>query len=457
MGNQSIEENDAEDLNKEKHLVNNSSSAWNQTYKILILGFFLCLFTINISYWQYILPSIGVLLLLLGMRRLSNTNRWFYAGYLCTVLNTVKWYINLFIIAAWGEQKGLSETGLMVFGVMLQIGLVFFLYLAVRQELGKYTDINKSNIILGLIIFYIFVIFLNQMEGNHPILILVFILLVPIFILSRMEKLFSEMGKSGFEPRNLSSRINSKVLFCILLLGMSLEVTATCVFVHYDFTKGTEVSDVISSSKKSKIKKLTDLGVPESIAKDLKVSDIEYLIDADRCVRTSDVISVQNREVKVTDIFFHMKNQKTYALTYFHWLSNSKIFFEDAFDIEMVYTLRPIAGNILYSRKQKEYTKKFTVLRNMTDNEYTNNVFGMQETFTKYIYTMFSFPWNSENQRGYIIFNLAAGDKSGSDIIVNYYRRINPYELPYKNVLNPKVFIRKGAAQSVGMFNAWQE
>lgn len=457
MGNQSIGEKDTKDLNKEKNMGGSSSSAWNHTYKILILGFYLCLFTINISYWQYILPSVGVLLLLISMRRLSNTNRWFYAGYLCTVLNTVKWYINLFIIAAWGEQKGLSETGLMVFGVMLQIGLVFFLYLAVRQELGKYTDINKSNIILGLIIFYIFVIFLSQMEGKHPILILVFILLVPIFILSRMERLFSEMGKLGFEPRNLSSRINSKALFCILLFGMFLEVTATCVFVHYDFTKGTEVSDVISSSKKSKVKKLTDLGVPEKIAKDLKESDIEYLIGADRCVCTSNVISVQNRKVKVTDIFFHNKSKKTYALTYFHWLSNSKVFFEDALSIKMYQKLKPLSGNILYDQKQKEYTKALTVFRNMTDDEYTNNVFHMQEDFTKYIYAMFSFPWNSEKQRDYIIFGLASSDGLSSDIVVDYYRRVNPYELPYKNVINPEALIGKGAALSTGTFNAWQE
>ena len=50
---------------------------WRKPLNNITWGFILSLFTLNFAYLQYILPTIGIILIYLGFRSLRNENKWF--------------------------------------------------------------------------------------------------------------------------------------------------------------------------------------------------------------------------------------------------------------------------------------------------------------------------------------------------------------------------------------------
>lgn len=62
-------------------LVDQKTSLWQQTYENILVGMGMCVITLNFLLLNYILPSIGILMIFLGLRRLRRENRWFRSAY----------------------------------------------------------------------------------------------------------------------------------------------------------------------------------------------------------------------------------------------------------------------------------------------------------------------------------------------------------------------------------------
>lgn len=61
--------------------VDQKTSLWQQTYENILVGMGMCVITLNFLLLNYILPSIGILMIFLGLRRLRRENRWFRSAY----------------------------------------------------------------------------------------------------------------------------------------------------------------------------------------------------------------------------------------------------------------------------------------------------------------------------------------------------------------------------------------
>jgi len=420
---------------------------WKMAFRSLLIGIVLCSFTIHILYLQYILPSAGVILILIGMRMMRSNNRWFYAGYIFASLNLVRWVTYLFIESSLNIQKEQVINGDVVFGACIRICLFFLLYLGVQMELKKIGEIEKSSTILWLSILFIFISLISKTPFSKFPLIYLFTCLFLIIILLNMKKLFSEMEEWGYELIAAPVRINNRFLFCILFIGMFIEVTITCVYVHYDFTSGTQIVNMESDSNEIIRNKLINMGVADEIVAALQEKDLENIADAQSCVSKSEIIMVQNKQVVITNIFFYVKKNEIYGVTYFEWLSTSKVFFEDMMNLQMGYRITPIGGKIFYNIDQKEFEKNFNELKNMpaeVSNESSDDFMHISQDFTKDIYADFNYPWNSKKQRGYIMYHFDASKGWASNLVVSYYRRENPYNLPNEKIMNLRVFLHRG-------------
>ena len=87
-GKESPQEN-AEHLSKDQNEnggnkpVDQKTSLWQQTYENILVGMGMCVITLNFLLLNYILPSIGILMIFLGLRRLRRENRWFRSAWAC--------------------------------------------------------------------------------------------------------------------------------------------------------------------------------------------------------------------------------------------------------------------------------------------------------------------------------------------------------------------------------------
>ena len=57
----------------------NSITPWQRALRMILIGLGMTSVTLNFLCLQYLLPAIGMLLLLLGFRRLRKENEWFTA------------------------------------------------------------------------------------------------------------------------------------------------------------------------------------------------------------------------------------------------------------------------------------------------------------------------------------------------------------------------------------------
>jgi len=413
-------------------------------FRSLLTGVVLYSFTINIWYLQYILPSIGVILILIGMRMIRNNNCWLYVGYVFASLNLARWIAYLFIESTLNVQKELVINAEFVIGACIRICLFFLLYLGVRKEINKIGEAKQSSAILWLTILFILIPITSQtpLSKFPPVYIVIFFFLIIIFI--NMKKLFSEIEESGYELRAAPIRIKNMALFCIILSSMFIEVTITCVYVHYDFMSGTQIVDMKSDPNETIRNKLINMGTSEEIALALQEQELANIADAQSCMSKSETITVQNKKVVITNIYFYVQKNEVYGVTYFKWLSTSKIFFEDMVNLEMGYRITPIGGKIFYDIDQKKYEKNLNELKNMpTDvsKESIDELLHISQDSSKYIYADFNYPWNSKNQRGYIMYRFDASKGLASTTLVNYYRRENPYNFPNKEIMNLNVYL----------------
>ena len=75
--------------------VDQKTSLWQQTYENILVGMGMCVITLNFLLLNYILPSIGILMIFLGLRRLRRENRWFRSAY---AMSGIRLFLTIFLL-----------------------------------------------------------------------------------------------------------------------------------------------------------------------------------------------------------------------------------------------------------------------------------------------------------------------------------------------------------------------
>lgn len=410
---------------------------WVQAFKNLLYGILLCTITINVLYLQFILPSIGVVLVFLGMRMMRRNNSWFLLGYICSGLYLARWFIHLLILATLKYQNDVVAKGMGIISVGLYFFLTLALYFAVRRELIKIGKESKSIIVLWLPIFYVILTVISYIGLGGSFIFVFILILILVKIVYGIKELFLKMEEWGFKLNVVPIKIKNGQLFIFLSVGMILGVLVGSISTYCDFTKGIELSNEITDSQKNFQETIIDMGVPEEIAMDLQETDSKKIVDAVHCICSTETVAIENNSIEVTNIFFYMKNKEIYAVTYFKYLSPSKIYLTDIINLEMGYRLTPLSGKIFYELNQKDYVKNIRELKNIPSNskQIDENAFFPTDT-SNYLYAIFNYPWSSQNQRGYVLSFFDSSEGYASSLISSYYRRKNLFLLTEKPLTN---------------------
>lgn len=177
----------------------------------VLWGSALCTVTLQVSGLQYILPTVGLVLLLLGFRALRRENRWFCAGFrLCGA-----WFAcaaaGLALRAAIAPETASSWLGYAAAALELAVFLCLWRGLdAVQRKAGLPSGKSAA----ALFFWYVLLVALTFARPNVGWLFAAVILAAYLCVLRSLFRLTRVLDESGYAVRPAAVRVPDRVARC---------------------------------------------------------------------------------------------------------------------------------------------------------------------------------------------------------------------------------------------------
>ena len=379
-------------------------------------------YLLQVSGLQYILPTVGLVLLLLGFRALRRENRWFCAGFrLCGV-----WFAcaaaGLALRAAIAPETASSWLGYAAAALELAVFLCLWRGLdAVQRKAGLPSGKSAA----ALFFWYALLVALTFARPNVGWLFAAVILAAYLCVLRSLFRLTRVLDESGYAVRPAAVRVPDGWLAAGLTAWL-----AACIACGYLFG-GSYAMDWTAlppqGAYAEERAQLAALGFPEDVFADLSEDDLAACRGA-LCVvsRSEDVPMNDGRTVKKgfgqhtwTDIVYDTRELRVTGVAvqiaeasdgggewivfyHFRWLENPGFYGTEALRV-LPTSDEPVdwgdwTGRVLYDRGGAANAAPYASLGNVTA---AYSSFGTLVTQTNGI-AAFSLPNRGENQRGYV-------------------------------------------------------
>lgn len=432
-----------------------SVTPWKKATNRIVAGIALTTITINALNLNYLLPFIGVLLMMLGFRALRKENRYFYYGWIVCIFSMFISLFNIWInTTVFQNEFNGHIISKIVIAISTIVPLIRFILLGYGvSEVFKAAGIDNGEIIKAfavLILWYMVLVLLAVISYNGIILIIL-MLTAYVFILRALYKLTKTIDKAGYTIRVSSSFMSDKMLiFTVCLISVACIICGYVFFSRHpmdwqkvDTTEQESVQDIKDN--------LISLGFPKDIANDLDPNDIEGLENATAVLvksenhpandgRTVATRSEGNathysrvydkKELCITSIAVrYMKDDNHEVTRIFHhflWTEDPNFFGTEAIQVRMsdgliVESNSVLGGRVLCTKDGIDYCSQYydfdkaLPYRNGSD-----------------IHVKFSLPRNATNRRGYISYDafLNQTDLIYSVFYVYYRHQDSPLQFP---------------------------
>ena len=379
-------------------------------------------YLLQVSGLQYILPTVGLVLLLLGFRALRRENRWFCAGFrLCGA-----WFAcaaaGLALRAAIAPETASSWLGYAAAALELAVFLCLWRGLdAVQRKAGLPSGKSAA----ALFFWYVLLVALTFARSNVGWLFAAVILAAYLCVLRSLFRLTRVLDESGYAVRPAAVRVPDGWLAAGLTAWL-----AACIACGYLFG-GSYAMDWTAlppqGAYAEERAQLAALGFPEDVFADLSEDDLAACRGALRVVsRSEDVPMNDGRTVKKgfgqhtwTDIVYDTRELRVTGVAvqiaeasdgggewivfyHFRWLENPGFYGTEALRV-LPTSDEPVdwgdwTGRVLYDRGGAANAAPYASLGNVTA---AYSSFGTLVTQTNGI-AAFSLPNRGENQRGYV-------------------------------------------------------
>lgn len=269
-----------------------SFKPWKHAFGLLLAGLALSTVVLNYGLAEYILPTIGQLLMLLGSRKLKRVNRWFGAIYAIAIYRAAHNLLSLALNATVTPEPLPSAvshalTALNVVSLMFGLFCLWRGILAVQRSAGREA---RAGWAIVLLLWYSLIVVLALLRVTIINALFGLILLVGyIFCLYSLYKLSQRLDEVGYSIIVTSSRLSNRSLTLLYILSIVVSIILAGIFGGGYPVKLVERSQAetelyncdISSSDIVNIKyELTSLGFPEYILNDLSIDELMPLSGA---------------------------------------------------------------------------------------------------------------------------------------------------------------------------------
>lgn len=420
---------------------------WRRAMSRILQGLVLENITLDFLGLNYILPAVGHVLILLGLRALRRENRAFRFWWYSMLAETGLWFFSLLHRAAPGwrafDQTAVGRA-LAALGIGLTLVQCFCLWLglrAVRRGAGLKPGAGGA---LALAAWYAAMCLLAVSGLTQIGLISLGILLILYAcIINSLYKLSKELDEAGYSLRPAPVRIPdwplAGAVWGAVLAGIAV-VSLTCNRLPMDW----QPVDQAEHSGVEELKaELTALGFPEEVLADLSAEEIRACDGALRVVTDVGEFSLTSftddtdKPLKITSVAVELagEREKWRIFHYFAWESGIRFYGTEAMQFWPAYHVGdgwaksgPATGRVLCDQGGTAVWSPYCSLGEETFTS-TNLFFGARTSTD--LFASFSFPVHGERCRGYVAYETAeASDGYIIDSWVNYAHARSMFQYP---------------------------
>ena len=249
---------------------------WHRAIGRILGGSALCAITLNFFCLNYLLPTIGVILHLLGFRPLRRENRWFRACWLLAVLRAALFLPCIVLNATIYSQTVYASsagTALTYATVTAQLLLFFCFWRALRAVQQKAGTEVRAGSAAALLIWYAAVLALTYIQYSGLLLALA-MLGCYLFILCSLCRLTWEMEESGYALTPAPVRLSDGALAGIIAALLAVGIACGYLFFGSYRMDWQPESNSLSAEATEIRAQLLALGYPETALNDLSEDDL---------------------------------------------------------------------------------------------------------------------------------------------------------------------------------------
>ncbi len=420
-----------------------SVTPWKRAVRRILIGTALNVLTLNFLALNYILPTIGVILCLLGFRTLRSENGQFRACYILIWIRALYAVSTLCLNATIYQSTVYATTSMKVVSAC-SIALVFALLVcfasAVREVRKRAGFERGSSGTAGMIIWY-FVLVLLALVEYRGFIIAIAMIAAFVLLARSMWQTACELECSGYVVKASAVRISDSVLIAILALLIALGISLGYIFFSRYPMEWTPIDKNEHEGLADIKEHLYSLGFPEYVADDLSIEDLEILRDAVEVKVDVDdhplndgrevteysydasgkITKILRRtvfdvnELRLTKIAVRLPDSRDVWRIIFHfeWIVVPKNSTTDSIQLwrtEGWLTDGEVSGRLLYDCDGMSNAAEYAFLGEVT---YTQKSVIFGESTENSVFASFSMPKNGERHRGYLSYSIKQGLRGG--------------------------------------------
>lgn len=434
---------------------------WRKAINRILTGFALGAITLNFVGLNYLLPTIGMFLLLLGFRTLRNENRWFRGCWILTLIR-IAYYLPTLVLNTTIYQSAFYASDFVDILTVANVAIQMLQYIcfwralcAVKEKAGLEPRTGSA---VALILWNAFICVWGLISIPANLFIAVILLTAYICIIRSLVKLSKELDEAGYCIASAPVRVTDRAI--VLALTLALLIGCACGYIFFNRypMEWTPISQDETEEVQQVKEHLLSLGFPEHILADLTEEDILACKDARRVVVQEALFPVNEgrqvmerqahgilhiytvydqEELQITGVGVELAGQREQwkLFHHFQWVIDPGFYGTEAIQLWPAYrngkgwmSSGEITGRVLYNDGDQVYAASYFSLGNET---YTSNsIFWGEQTSTD-IFAEFSMPRGGENHRGYVSYTIKeAQDGWIVDAWINYTHQMTWLQYP---------------------------
>jgi len=433
---------------------------WKQAMNRILWGLALTTITFQFYCLDYILPAVGMLLMLLGFRALRKENVWFKVSWTVILVRCVYFFGNLILNTTIYRNEIQAFSMVQIVSVVflsLTFVQIFCLWMGIR-EVQKKADLQpKAGAALGLLIWN-GIICLLAVVGIVDWFFFGVLLFAYILIIRSLYKLSKELNEAGYVIETSMLQLSDRNLITVILIVLTIGMGSGYLFCN-SYTMDWRPFEVSTDAKVVEIKaQLIELGFPQEVLQDVTEADVlacegalrvvvqehTYPVNEGRIVRNEGAAATvfstvyDVKELRITGIAVELPDDReTWKIFHhFEWDVNPGFYGTESIQLWTVYDLlqegwtsaSDLSGHVLYNKGEDVYVSSYESISRET---YISNNFLFGEQSNTELFATFSLPDNGERQRGYLSYAVnEVNDGWLIDTWINYTHQQHGVQYP---------------------------
>ena len=391
---------------------------WKKAMARILWGLAFNTIGLNFLGLDYILPAVGILLLLLGFRTLRRENGWFAACFGIAVLRALYFFPALVLnttiyrseILPTNVQTVLTVASFVL--LLIQILCFWRALCAVKRKAGLPP---KAGAALALVVWYAIVTVLALIRIDWVVAaVIVFIAYICIIIcLCKLPKVLDE---AGYTVKPAAVKVTDLAIVIVLAALLIVGGAAGYIFGgSYEMDWHTEETAATDKTQETRAQ-LMQLGFPASVLNDLTAEDVAACEGAQEVVVdvTDDPANGEPLDMIITSVAVHVpgEDDEWVVFRHFVWKSNPGFVGTETLQLWPAWILEDdgwssggdkVTGRVLHDKGGVTYAAPYYRL---APDTYISPDVMMTPTINSTYFAEFTMPNDGERCRGYVAYHL---------------------------------------------------